>query len=104
MNATEIARNFLARQSSLGMGEYLPHTQCAELCRAVLDAEAYRAKVEKLGRLRAGLPVESTVSPPRVQREAVRPPTHEPKLAPRLPTSEQQAPLPAERESAGDKP
>lgn len=39
MNAAEIARNFLARQSSLGMGEYLPHTQCAELCRAVLDAE-----------------------------------------------------------------
>ena len=46
MNAAEIARNFLARQSSIGMGEYLPHTQCAELCRAVLDAEAYRARVE----------------------------------------------------------
>ena len=52
--------------------------------------------------LRAILPIESTVSPPRVQREAVRPPTHEPKLASRLPTSEQQATIPAERESAGE--
>lgn len=47
--------------------------------------------------LRAILPIESTVSPPRVQREAVRPHTHEPKLAPRLPTSEQQASTPPER-------
>ncbi|MHB1799390.1 MAG: hypothetical protein ACYCUI_14005 [Vulcanimicrobiaceae bacterium] len=42
------------------------------------------------------------ISPPRVQREAMRPPTHEPKLAPRLPTAEQQAPIPTGRESAGD--
>ncbi|MHB1799395.1 MAG: hypothetical protein ACYCUI_14030 [Vulcanimicrobiaceae bacterium] len=48
MNATEIARNFLARQSSLGMGEYLPHTQCAELCRAVVDAEEVNRKYHEL--------------------------------------------------------
>ncbi len=54
--------------------------------------------------LRAIMPIESTVSPPRVQREAVRSPTHAPQLASRLPTSEQQAPIPTERESAGDKP
>lgn len=41
-------------------------------------------------------------SPPRVQREAVRSPTHAPQLAPRLPTSEQQAPIPTGRESAGE--
>ena len=68
-------------------------------------AERMQRYVERMQRyvwLRAILPIESTVSPPRVQREAVRPPTHEPKLAPRLPTSEQQAPIPTGRESAGE--
>ena len=59
-------------------------------------------RMQRYVSLRAILPIESTVSPPRVQREAVRPPTHEPKLAPRLPTSEQQAPIPTGRESAGE--
>jgi len=59
-------------------------------------------RMQRYVSLRAILPIESTVSPPRVQREAVRSPTHEPLLASRLPTSEQQAPIPAERESAGE--
>ena len=61
-------------------------------------------RMQRYVSLRAILPIESTVSPPRVQREAVRSPTHAPQLASRLPTSEQQAPIPTERESAGDKP
>jgi len=44
------------------------------------------------------------ISPPRVQREAVRSPTHAPLLASSLPASEQQATIPTERESAGDTP
>ena len=59
-------------------------------------------RMQRYVSLRAILPIESTVSPPRVQREAVRPSTHEPKLASRLPTSAQQATIPAERESAGE--
>ncbi|MHB1799327.1 MAG: hypothetical protein ACYCUI_13675 [Vulcanimicrobiaceae bacterium] len=81
------------------------------LARMKPDAIAHRgdrqpSQAERMQRyvsLRAILPIESTVSPPRVQREAVRSPTHAPQLAPRLPASEQQPPLPAERKSAGDK-
>ena len=44
------------------------------------------------------------ISPPRVQREAVRSPTHAPLLAPSLPASEQQATIPTTSASTAPTP
>ena len=61
-------------------------------------------RMQRYVSLRAILPIESTVSPPRVQREAVRSPTHAPQLASRLPTSEQQATIPTTSASTAPTP